>query len=66
VNLIPYNPIADADYQRPETERIQNFQRILASQHIAVTVRQTRGLSAQAACGQLRSLVGSVNGGNNR
>ena len=63
VNLIPYNPIADADYQRPETERVQNFQRILASQHIAVTVRQTRGLSAQAACGQLRSMAGSVRAG---
>ncbi len=59
VNLIPYNPIADAPYQRPHPERIQTFQRILAAQHIAVTVRQTRGLSAQAACGQLRSLAGT-------
>ncbi|MCS6783411.1 MAG: 23S rRNA (adenine(2503)-C(2))-methyltransferase RlmN [Gloeomargarita sp. SKYBB_i_bin120] len=54
VNLIPYNPIADAPYQRPDAERVKAFQAVLAAQGIAVTVRQTRGLDAQAACGQLR------------
>ncbi|MCS7031734.1 MAG: 23S rRNA (adenine(2503)-C(2))-methyltransferase RlmN [Gloeomargarita sp. SKYG116] len=54
VNLIPYNPIADAPYQRPDAERVKVFQAVLVAQGIAVTVRQTRGLDAQAACGQLR------------
>ncbi|MEN9216717.1 MAG: 23S rRNA (adenine(2503)-C(2))-methyltransferase RlmN, partial [Gloeomargarita sp. HHBFW_bins_162] len=57
VNLIPYNPISDAPYARPRLEQIQRFQKILASYHIAVTVRQTRGLDQHAACGQLRTLA---------
>lgn len=55
VNLIPYNPISEVDYQRPEQHRIEEFQRILQEQKIAVSVRYSRGLSADAACGQLRA-----------
>ena len=54
VNLIPYNPINDADYQRPKSDRINAFVEILKQQHIAVSVRYSRGLEADAACGQLR------------
>lgn len=53
VNLIPYNPISDADYQRPEAERIEKFKNILEKENIAVSVRYSRGLDANAACGQL-------------
>ncbi|MEN9213625.1 MAG: 23S rRNA (adenine(2503)-C(2))-methyltransferase RlmN [Gloeomargarita sp. DG02_3_bins_56] len=60
VNLIPYNPILDAPYERPQRARIEAFQAILTSHGIAVTVRQTRGLETQAACGQLRSLAGKL------
>jgi 23S rRNA (adenine2503-C2)-methyltransferase len=63
VNLIPYNPIADAPYQRPTMERIRKFQQVLTDHHIAVTVRRTRGLSAQAACGQLRTMALSATAG---
>ncbi|MBD2744033.1 23S rRNA (adenine(2503)-C(2))-methyltransferase RlmN [Coleofasciculus sp. FACHB-1120] len=55
VNLIPYNPIHDADYQRPDSTRIQAFVAALKKQHIAVSVRYSRGLEANAACGQLRA-----------
>lgn len=55
VNLIPYNPISEADYQRPNRQRIEAFSNILEQQHIAVSVRYSRGLEADAACGQLRS-----------
>jgi 23S rRNA (adenine2503-C2)-methyltransferase len=55
VNLIPYNPIAEADYQRPRGDRIQAFVKILKQEKIAVSVRYSRGLEADAACGQLRS-----------
>lgn len=55
VNLIPYNPISEADYQRPDRRRIENFVNALTDRNIAVSVRRTRGLEADAACGQLRA-----------
>lgn len=55
VNLIPYNPISEVDYQRPDEQRIQAFVKALKSQQIAVSVRRSRGLAADAACGQLRA-----------
>ncbi len=55
VNLIPYNPIDEVDYQRPDQKRIQNFVKALEERRIAVSVRQSRGLEADAACGQLRA-----------
>jgi 23S rRNA (adenine2503-C2)-methyltransferase len=55
VNLIPYNPISEVDYQRPTPRRIQSFVEALEKQHIAVSVRRSRGLEKEAACGQLRA-----------
>lgn len=55
VNLIPYNPIREANYQRPNSHRIQTFVNALRQQQIAVSVRYSRGLEADAACGQLRA-----------
>lgn len=55
VNLIPYNPIQEVDYKRPSEQRVQAFVAALKKQHIAVSVRRSRGLDADAACGQLRA-----------
>ncbi|MBW4571761.1 MAG: 23S rRNA (adenine(2503)-C(2))-methyltransferase RlmN [Tolypothrix carrinoi HA7290-LM1] len=55
VNLIPYNPISEVDYKRPNSDRIQAFLTVLKQQNIAVSVRYSRGLEADAACGQLRT-----------
>jgi 23S rRNA (adenine2503-C2)-methyltransferase len=55
VNLIPYNPINEADYQRPSEASIHNFVTQLEARHIAVSVRYSRGLEENAACGQLRA-----------
>jgi len=55
VNLIPYNPIQEADYQRPTPNRINSFVSVLKEKKIAVSVRYSRGLEADAACGQLRA-----------
>ncbi|MCL2929780.1 MAG: 23S rRNA (adenine(2503)-C(2))-methyltransferase RlmN [Trichodesmium sp. St16_bin4-tuft] len=55
VNLIPYNPISEVDYQRPTQEMIKTFANALAEQNIAVSIRYSRGLEANAACGQLRA-----------
>lgn len=55
VNLIPYNPISEVDYQRPNPDRVKQFMNILAQEKVAVSVRYSRGLEAEAACGQLRA-----------
>jgi 23S rRNA (adenine2503-C2)-methyltransferase len=55
VNLIPYNPISEVDYKRPNRDRINAFVKVLQQQQIAVSVRYSRGLEADAACGQLRT-----------
>jgi 23S rRNA (adenine2503-C2)-methyltransferase len=55
VNLIPYNSIDEADYQRPNRQQVQRFAQILEQQRIAVSVRYSKGLGADAACGQLRT-----------
>jgi 23S rRNA (adenine2503-C2)-methyltransferase len=55
VNLIPYNPISEVDYQRPTEAQLRRFMGLLQERHIAVSVRRSRGLEANAACGQLRA-----------
>jgi 23S rRNA (adenine2503-C2)-methyltransferase len=55
VNLIPYNPIQEVDYQRPTEQRVNQFMAGLKQRKIAVSVRYSRGLAADAACGQLRA-----------
>ena len=65
VNLIPYNPISGADYQRPHPARVKAFVRQLEQHQVRATVRQTRGLDGNAACGQLRgSFLRSLPGRN--
>jgi 23S rRNA (adenine2503-C2)-methyltransferase len=54
VNLIAYNPIAEEDFKRPTPEAVEAFRRGLQDRRIAVSVRASRGLDADAACGQLR------------
>ena len=55
VNLIPYNPINEVDYQRPSRKRVKQFTNSLKAAGIAVSVRYSRGLEKDAACGQLRA-----------
>ncbi|NEO84715.1 MAG: 23S rRNA (adenine(2503)-C(2))-methyltransferase RlmN [Spirulina sp. SIO3F2] len=64
VNLIPYNPISEVDYQRPSRQRIEQFKQQLERDRIAVSIRYSRGLEADAACGQLRSLRQHPDNGN--
>ncbi len=52
VNLIPYNPINEVDYQRPSRKRVKQFTNSLKAAGIAVSVRYSRGLEKDAACGQ--------------
>ncbi|PKU68190.1 uncharacterized protein LOC110108921 isoform X2 [Dendrobium catenatum] len=55
VNLIPFNPIDGSEYRRPYKKAVLAFAAALEDKKITVTVRQTRGLDASAACGQLRN-----------
>ena len=55
VNLIPINPVAERNWQRPSPQRIHAFEAYLTKHHIAVTIRREMGRDIQAACGQLRN-----------
>lgn len=55
VNLIPYNPIMEVDYKRPSQSAVEQFTEMLRREHITVSIRYSRGLEADAACGQLRT-----------
>lgn len=54
VNLIAYNPIEEEEFQRPTPQRIHAFRRVLERRGVAVSLRASRGLDQNAACGQLR------------
>jgi 23S rRNA (adenine2503-C2)-methyltransferase len=54
VNLIPYNPIDEEEFERPSQQSVNRFRQVLVEQSIAVSVRASRGLDQDAACGQLR------------
>lgn len=63
VNLIAYNPIAEEDFRRPAPEAVEAFRSQLERRHIAVSVRASRGLDQDAACGQLRRRLMVAPGG---
>jgi 23S rRNA (adenine2503-C2)-methyltransferase len=55
INLIPMNPIDGSPLAPPSKTRAQAFQAILQTAGISTTIRTTRGLDIDAACGQLRA-----------
>ncbi|HET7466560.1 MAG TPA: 23S rRNA (adenine(2503)-C(2))-methyltransferase RlmN [Candidatus Dormibacteraeota bacterium] len=57
VNLIPFNPVDDTPYHAPSRESIREFKQRLVDGGLNVTVRDTRGREADAACGQLHERV---------
>ncbi len=54
VNLIAYNPVPGLPFQRPDDGSVQRFRTALRLAGFHVTVRRSRGLDIDAACGQLR------------
>jgi len=54
VNLIHYNLIDEVEFKRASLKNIQLFQSRLSNNGIAVSLRKSRGLDKNAACGQLR------------
>ena len=57
VNLIPFNPVDDTPFHAPERSSIRAFKELVEAQGLNVTVRDTRGREADAACGQLHERV---------
>jgi 23S rRNA (adenine2503-C2)-methyltransferase len=55
VNIIPLNPVDVLPYERPDPAGIERFATILRDAGIPTTVRYSRGLDIDAACGQLRA-----------
>ena len=53
VNLIPFNPFPETQYQRSSNNRIQRFFEILNGAGVVTITRKTRGDDIDAACGQL-------------
>ena len=53
INIIEYNPIAEADYQNAKEERWNAFINYLESKGHIVNVRRSRGKDVDGACGQL-------------
>lgn len=58
INLIPYNPTAQNDYQRPSNNSIMKFKALMEHSGKKVTVRLERGADIDAACGQLSGKAG--------
>ncbi len=56
-NLIPFNPIPQAPYQRSNAEAIRRFRDVLMQADIVTTTRKTRGDDIAGACGQLAGQV---------
>jgi 23S rRNA (adenine2503-C2)-methyltransferase len=57
INILAYNPIRGSDYLRPSDDKVDWFGRQLYPRVPAVTVRKSRGLDIDAACGQLAGEV---------
>ncbi len=53
INIIEYNPIAEADFKNTEVDRLEQFANYLKKNRITVNVRRSRGKDIDAACGQL-------------
>lgn len=53
VNLIEYNPIEFAKFEKPDEEKVEAFKNHLEKNRVNVRLRRSRGKDIDAACGQL-------------
>ncbi len=54
VNLIPFNPHPESEFQRPSAAAVERFQQTLQERGLQINVRRPRGDDIRAACGQLQ------------
>jgi 23S rRNA (adenine2503-C2)-methyltransferase len=53
VNIIEYNPIDFAKYEKPDEDKVEAFMRYLEKNRVNTRLRRSRGKDIDAACGQL-------------
>lgn len=53
INIIEYNPIDFAKFEKPDEEKVQAFMQYLEKHRVNVRLRRSRGKDIDAACGQL-------------
>jgi len=58
VNLIPYNPTPGTGFSPPSKAAVRRFRDTVAASGVPVSVRASRGVGIDAACGQLRTTAG--------
>ncbi|MEO7961284.1 MAG: 23S rRNA (adenine(2503)-C(2))-methyltransferase RlmN [Ginsengibacter sp.] len=60
VNIIEYNPIDNASFEKPGRDDTQKFMDYLAAHRVNVRLRISRGKDIDAACGQLANKPAEV------
>lgn len=53
INIIEYNPIAEASFKNTDPQTLDKFAGFLDSRGVTVNIRRSRGKDIDAACGQL-------------
>jgi 23S rRNA (adenine2503-C2)-methyltransferase len=53
INIIEYNPIDKARFQKPSEEAVEQFMAYLGKNRVNARLRRSRGKDIDAACGQL-------------
>jgi 23S rRNA (adenine2503-C2)-methyltransferase len=53
INIIEYNPIDFAKFEKPTEQRMEDFMAYLAKNKVNARLRRSRGKDIDAACGQL-------------
>lgn len=61
VNIIEYNPIDFAKFEKPADERVETFMAYLAKNKVNARLRRSRGKDIDAACGQLANKTINAN-----
>jgi len=56
VNIIEYNPIENAQFEKPDEAAVNRFMQHLASKKVNARLRRSRGKDIDAACGQLANV----------
>jgi 23S rRNA (adenine2503-C2)-methyltransferase len=58
VNIIEYNPIDFAKFEKPDEEKVEAFMTYLSKNRVNARLRKSRGKDIDAACGQLANKEG--------
>ena len=58
VNIIEYNPIDAAQFEKPEEDKVLQFMQYLERNKVNARLRRSRGKDIDAACGQLANKEG--------